>query len=56
MTATDWFGLILTVIVFVIMVAAYYWVLNPKNKKNIESHREFVLKEDQIESEKQDDR
>ena len=52
MTATDWFGLLFTVIVFVVMVIAYWWVLNPKNKQRIESHRAMVLEEDEIKQEK----
>lgn len=52
MTAADWFGLILTVVVFTIMCIAYYWVLNPKNKESLESHCTMVLDEDKIESEK----
>ncbi|PHS25450.1 MAG: CcoQ/FixQ family Cbb3-type cytochrome c oxidase assembly chaperone [Methylophaga sp.] len=56
MTGTDWFGLILTVVVFIIMVVVYVWVLNPKNKESIESHRTMLLDEDEIKSEKQDGR
>jgi len=52
MTATDWFGLVLTVVVFIIMVIAYYWVLNPKNKDEIESHRTMILDDDKINVEK----
>jgi cytochrome c oxidase cbb3-type subunit 4 len=52
MTGTDWFGLILTVVVFIIMVVVYIWVLNPKNKESIESHRTMLLDENDIKSEK----
>lgn len=52
MTAADWFGLILTVLVFIVMLVAYIWVLNPKNKESIESHRTMLLDEDDIEAEK----
>jgi cytochrome c oxidase cbb3-type subunit 4 len=52
MTGTDWFGLILTVVVFIIMVVVYVWVLNPKNKESIESHRTMLLDENDIKSEK----
>ena len=46
MTGTDWVGLILTVVVFVLMVVLYFWVLNPKNKKEIESHRTMLMDDD----------
>ena len=52
MTGTDWFGLVLTVVVFIIMVVVYIWVLNPKNKESIESHRNMLLDEEDIKSEK----
>lgn len=56
MTATDWFGLILTVFVFIVMVVVYFWVLNPKNKESLESHRSMLLDDDERKSEKQDGR
>jgi cytochrome c oxidase cbb3-type subunit 4 len=52
MTGNDWFGLVLTVVVFVLMVIVYYWVLNPKNKESLESHRTMLLDENDIKSEK----
>ena len=52
MTATDWFGLVLTVVVFIVLVVAYSWVLNPKNKDEIESHRTMILDDDKMNSEK----
>lgn len=52
MTAEDWFGLTLTVVVFIVILVAYIWVFNPKNKESIESHRAMLLDEDDIESEK----
>ena len=52
MTATDWFGLVLTVVVFIIIAVVYIWALNPKNKESIESHRTMLLDEDEIKSEK----
>lgn len=52
MTGTDWFGLVLTVVVFLVIFVAYVWVLNPKNKEEIESHRTMLLDENDIESEK----
>jgi cytochrome c oxidase cbb3-type subunit 4 len=52
MTATDWFGLVLTVVVFILMVVVYFWALNPKNKQELESHRTMLLNDDDMKSEK----
>lgn len=54
MTATDWFGLIFTVVIFVLMLVAYIWVFNPKNKDKIESNRTMPLDDDENNSEKKD--
>jgi cytochrome c oxidase cbb3-type subunit 4 len=54
MTATDWFGVIFTVVIFLLMLGLYVWVLNPKNKEKIESHRSMPLDDDEINSEKKD--
>jgi len=56
MTGTDWFGLVLTVVVFLVLLVAYVWVLNPKNKESIESHRTMLLDENDTKSEKEDGR
>lgn len=55
MTAADWFGTILTVIVFFLMLGLYIWVLRPKNKDKIEAHRTMLLEDDkESKSEKHD--
>ncbi|MCX4187542.1 cbb3-type cytochrome c oxidase subunit 3 [Methylophaga sp. OBS4] len=54
MTATDWFGLVFTVVIFLLMVGLYFWVLNPKNKDKLESHRTMPLDDDETNSEKKD--
>jgi cytochrome c oxidase cbb3-type subunit 4 len=54
MTGTDWFGLMFTVVIFLLMVGLYFWVLNPKNKESLESHRTMPLEEDETNSEKKD--
>ncbi len=51
MTGTDWFGLVLTVVVFIIIAFVYIWALNPKNKDKIESHRTMLLDENDTKSE-----
>ncbi|WP_438971461.1 cbb3-type cytochrome c oxidase subunit 3 [Methylophaga sp.] len=54
MTATDWFGLVFTVVIFLLMVGLYFWVLNPKNKDKMESHRTLPLDDDETNSERKD--
>ncbi|MCX4190061.1 cbb3-type cytochrome c oxidase subunit 3 [Methylophaga sp. OBS3] len=56
MTANDWIGTILTVIIFLLMFGMYIWVLRPKNKDTLESHRNLPLNDDDNEgySEKKD--
>jgi len=54
MTAVDWFGLIFTVVIFLLMLGAYVWVFNPKNKDKIESNRTMPLDDDEKNSEKKD--
>lgn len=48
MTFHDWLGLIITIIVFVLMVAVYLYVFNPANKEKLESRRYIPLEEDSI--------
>lgn len=48
MTATDWVGLIVTVITFFLMLGLYLYVLAPKNKERIESYRNIPL-DDEVE-------
>ena len=38
MTASDWFGMVLTVVVFILMVVLYVYVLRPKNREKLESY------------------
>ncbi len=49
MTANDWAGLILTVVVFVLMVVAYFQVFRPKNRESLESRKHIPFEEDQLE-------
>jgi cytochrome c oxidase cbb3-type subunit 4 len=56
MIVTDWFGMVFTVIIFVLMLVAYIWVFNPKNKDKIESNKTMPLDDDEINSEKRDGR
>lgn len=54
MTVSDWVGTILTVIIFILMFGMYFWALRPKNKEKLESHRDLALRDDDINSEKND--
>jgi cytochrome c oxidase cbb3-type subunit IV len=46
MTATDWVGLTLTVVVFVLMVVAYFQVFRPKHRDSLESRKHIPFEED----------
>ena len=46
MTSHDWAGLIITVVTFVLMVFAYFYVFRPKNKDKLEEHK-FMLLDDE---------
>jgi cytochrome c oxidase cbb3-type subunit 4 len=50
MTTNDWIGLSITVVVFVLMVAAYFQVFRPKNRDKLESKRYIPFEEDDRES------
>ena len=56
MTGTDWLGMVMTVVIFVLMFGLYFWVLHPKNKENLESHRNMLLNDDEKNAEKEDGR
>lgn len=46
MTVIDWIGTIVTVIIFLLMLAMYIWVLRPKNKDKLEAHRNLPFDDD----------
>ncbi|MEN8214056.1 MAG: cbb3-type cytochrome c oxidase subunit 3 [Pseudomonadota bacterium] len=46
MTASDWVGLVITVVVFLLMVALYVYVLRPKNREKMESQRFIPMDDD----------
>ena len=50
MTTSDWIGMILTVVIFLLMVGLYFHVLRPKNREKFESKRFIPLDEDNHES------
>lgn len=46
MTATDWVGTIVTVAIFVLMIAAYVYTFRPKNRDKLEARRHIPFEED----------
>ena len=50
MTATDWVGTILTVVIFLLMLGLYVYVLRPKNRDKLEKNRFIPLDEDKTDS------
>jgi len=46
MTLNDWAGLIITLGVFFLMIWAYVYTFNPKNKDTLESQRNIIFDED----------
>ncbi len=56
MTPNDWYGLIFTVVIFLLMVGLYTWVLKPSSKTKLEQHCDFVLKEDSHTGERHHDK
>jgi cytochrome c oxidase cbb3-type subunit IV len=46
MTATDWVGLTLTVVIFVLMVIAYVQVFRPKHRDSLEARKHIPFEED----------
>lgn len=50
MTAHDWAGTILTVVVFILMIAVYVYALRPKNRDMLESQKHIPLEDERFES------
>jgi cytochrome c oxidase cbb3-type subunit 4 len=46
MTTNDWIGTILTVVIFVAMVVAYFQVFRPKNRDRLESKKYIPFDDD----------
>jgi len=47
MTLSDWVGLIVTVVIFFLMIWAYVFVFNPKNKEKLESQRHLPFDDEE---------
>jgi cytochrome c oxidase cbb3-type subunit 4 len=48
MTTADWAGLVVTVVIFVLMVVAYFQVFRPKNRESLESRKHILFEEDHL--------
>ena len=46
MTATDWVGLIINVVIFIALLVLFYWVFNPKNKQKLEAHLHLPFRDE----------
>ncbi|MEH6471699.1 MAG: cbb3-type cytochrome c oxidase subunit 3 [Halopseudomonas sp.] len=50
MTASDWVGMILTVVIFVLMVIAYIYAYRPKNREKLEARKYLLDDGEQLDS------
>jgi len=50
MTASDWIGTILTVVIFLLMVVAYFQIFRPKNRDKLEARKHIPFEEDELDS------
>ena len=48
MTLVDKIGAITAIVVFALLVGAYFYAFRPKNKQKFEELRNFVNKEEQL--------
>lgn len=46
MTVSDWIGTIVTVVIFLLMVVAYFQVFRPKNRDRLEQSKYIPFHED----------
>jgi cytochrome c oxidase cbb3-type subunit 4 len=46
MTTNDWIGTILTVVVFLLMLVAYFQVFRPQNRERLEARKYIPFEED----------
>ena len=52
MTSHDWAGMIVTIVTFVLMVIAYFYVFRPKNKEKLEQQKYLFMDEETTNTEK----
>jgi cytochrome c oxidase cbb3-type subunit 4 len=46
MTTSDWVGLIMTVVTFLLMIGAYFYAFRPKNRDKLEKNRFIPMDDD----------
>jgi len=51
MTSHDWAGMIVTVVTFVLMLIAYFYVFHPKNKDKLEAQKYLFLDNQELDDE-----
>ena len=51
MTLNDWIGMTATVVVFLLMAVAYFYVFRSGNHDQMEAHRFIIMNEDSSEKE-----
>lgn len=49
MTTNDWIGTILTVVIFLLMIGAYFFVFRPKNRDKLEAMKHIPFEEEDSE-------
>ena len=52
MTSHDWAGMIVTIVTFVLMVIAYFYVFRPKNKDKLEQQKYMLMDDETTNTEK----
>jgi len=50
MTTSDWVGLVMTVVAFILMIIVYFYALRPKNREKLEKHRFIPMDDDATDS------
>ncbi|MGK7346231.1 MAG: cbb3-type cytochrome c oxidase subunit 3 [Candidatus Nitrospinota bacterium M3_3B_026] len=51
MTATDWLGLSVTVVVFFLMAGVYVYIMIPSVRERLEAQKRSILEEDSLDKE-----
>jgi len=46
MTTNDWIGTILSIVIFLLMLVAYFQVFRPKNRERLEARKHIPFDED----------
>ncbi len=46
MTGSDWVGMAISLVMFILMAGVYIWVFLPGNRAGFEKNRDFVMRDD----------